>query len=73
MIPAARTGPLGAIGISNNTNPQWWRDNGLRKLVFFQVCILISQMTVGYDESVVGSLQAMRPWVEGQTAYLTTP
>jgi hypothetical protein len=26
----------------------------------------MSQMTVGYDESVVGSLQAMRPWVEGR-------
>ncbi|KAK4498922.1 hypothetical protein PRZ48_009432 [Zasmidium cellare] len=48
----------------NNTNAQWWRDPGLRRLVFWQACILLSQMTVGYDESVTGSLQSMQPWLD---------
>lgn len=51
--------------LQNNTNPQWWRDPGLRRLVFWQSCILLSQMTVGYDESVTGSLQSMQPWLDG--------
>ncbi|EXJ94890.1 hypothetical protein A1O1_00008 [Capronia coronata CBS 617.96] len=41
----------------------WWKDAGVRKLVLWQVCILISQMTTGYDEVVVGSFQSMKPWV----------
>ncbi|KAL4968326.1 general substrate transporter [Aspergillus stella-maris] len=42
---------------------KWWKDLGLRKLIFWQSTILISQMTTGYDESVVGSLQSMQPWI----------
>lgn len=42
----------------------WWRDSGLRRLVFWQGCILISQMVVGYDEVIVGSFQSMDPWVQ---------
>lgn len=44
---------------------KWWKDVGLRRLILWQITILISQMTTGYDESVVGSLQAMQPWVDG--------
>ncbi|KAL2824415.1 general substrate transporter [Aspergillus cavernicola] len=42
----------------------WWKDLGFRKLIFWQTTILLSQMTTGYDESLVGSLQAMQPWVD---------
>ncbi|TVY14531.1 Lactose permease, partial [Lachnellula arida] len=58
------THPLTSLELPNNTNVSWWRDKGLRKLLFWQGCIVVSQMTVGYDESVVGSLQAMKPWLE---------
>jgi hypothetical protein len=44
---------------------KWWKDVGLRRLIGWQITILISQMTTGYDESVVGSLQSMQPWVDG--------
>ncbi|KAK8230310.1 general substrate transporter [Phyllosticta capitalensis] len=50
--------------LQNNTNPKWWKDAGLRRLLFWQGCVLVSQMTVGYDESVIGSLQTMQPWVD---------
>ncbi|KAJ9137941.1 Hexose transporter protein [Pleurostoma richardsiae] len=40
----------------------WWRDAGLRKLIFWQSWILVSQMVVGYDEVIVGTFQAMDPW-----------
>lgn len=59
--------------IPNNTNAKWWKDAGLRRLVFWQTCILVSQMTVGYDESVTGSFQAMKPWVEGEALQLFPP
>ncbi|TVY45738.1 Lactose permease [Lachnellula subtilissima] len=58
------TDPLTSLDLPNNTNSCWWRDRGLRKLLFWQGCIVVSQMTVGYDESVVGSLQAMKPWID---------
>lgn len=44
---------------------QWWRYSGIRRLVFWQTCILVSQMVVGYDEVVVGSFQSMDSWVQG--------
>jgi hypothetical protein len=65
MTPVVTTQHLGALKLPNNTNPQWWRDSGLRKLILWQGCILVSQMTVGYDEVVVGSFQAMNPWIKG--------
>lgn len=43
----------------------WWRDAGLRTLVFWQTWILVSQMIVGYDEVIVGSFQAMEHWRNG--------
>ncbi|KAF4769426.1 hypothetical protein N7455_008500 [Penicillium solitum] len=43
---------------------KWWKDLGLRKLLAWQATILVSQMTTGYDESVVGSFQSMKPWVK---------
>ncbi|KAL6414263.1 hexose transporter protein [Ilyonectria robusta] len=50
-----------AATIANPDGP-WWRDGGLRKLVFWQSWMLVSQMTVGYDEVIVGTFQAMDPW-----------
>jgi hypothetical protein len=44
----------------------WWQDAGLRKLFFWQACIVMSQMVVGYDEVDVGSFQAMEPWLKGR-------
>lgn len=49
--------------LSNNTQPQWWRDPALRKLNALIVAIITVQMTCGYDEAVVGSFQAMKPWL----------
>jgi hypothetical protein len=72
MAPTAVAQAISSLEFPNNTNPQWWRDSGLRKLIFWQACILISQMTVGYDEIVVGSFQAMKPWIEGQLPPLET-
>lgn len=53
--------------ILDGPKPKWWKDSGLRRLMFWQLCILVSQATVGYDESLVGSFQAMQPWVEGDS------
>jgi hypothetical protein len=43
-------------------------NRGLRNLVFWQSCLLVSQATVGYDEVLVGSLQTMPKWLEGNYA-----
>lgn len=45
----------------------WWRDSGLRKLIFWQSWILVSQMVVGYDEVIVGTFQTMKPWKQGSS------
>ncbi|KAJ5533020.1 hypothetical protein N7494_009572 [Penicillium frequentans] len=50
--------------INDRRFERWWKDTGLCKLLAWQATILISQMTTGYDESVVGSLQSMDPWVK---------
>lgn len=60
-----------AATIANPDGP-WWRDGGLRKLVFWQSWMLVSQMTVGYDEVIVGTFQAMDPWQKGETLARTT-
>jgi hypothetical protein len=51
--------------LTNNTNPTWWKDPGMKKLNFMIVCVITSQMTCGYDEAVVGNFQAMKPWLKG--------
>ncbi|KAB8225197.1 hypothetical protein BDV33DRAFT_199035 [Aspergillus novoparasiticus] len=43
---------------------KWWKDASLCKLLAWQGNILISQMTTGYDECVVGSFQTIKPWIE---------
>ncbi|KAF8864878.1 general substrate transporter [Acephala macrosclerotiorum] len=63
MEDKSASSPVTTMNLPNNTNPQWWHDRGLQRLIFWQMCILISQMTVGFDESIVGSFQAMEPWI----------
>jgi len=66
MTGAAADTALGHLqGLQNNANPIWWKDAGLRRLMVWFVCIFISQMTAGYDESLIGSFQAMKPWLLG--------
>lgn len=51
MAPAVNTaGAIASIAhISNNTNPSWWRDAGLRKLNFWIVIVYLSSAAGGYD------------------------
>ena len=49
--------------MSNNTHPRWWKDPALRRLNVLILAIITVQITCGYDEAVIGSFQAMRPWV----------
>ncbi|RDW74848.1 hypothetical protein BP6252_05990 [Coleophoma cylindrospora] len=49
--------------LQNNTNPKWWKDPGLKKLVLCIAAPLSLQITVGYDESLVGSLLSMKPFL----------
>ena len=60
---AAEPGLLELTGIL--TLP-WWKDAGLRKLIFWQICISAAQITVGYDEVIIGSFQALQPWQDGK-------
>ncbi|CAO2658333.1 Nn.00g060560.m01.CDS01 [Neocucurbitaria sp. VM-36] len=64
MSPSIANDGTPSSQILNRPKPKWWADSGLRRLVFWQLCILLSQVTVGYDESVTGSFQAMQPWIE---------
>lgn len=56
----------GLLDLTGTPTQPWWRDGGLRKLIFWQTCILAAQMTVGYDEVIVGSFQALQPWQDGK-------
>ncbi|RSH88808.1 hypothetical protein EHS25_003036 [Saitozyma podzolica] len=49
-------------GLTNNTDPKWWRDPCLRKLHFMLMCITIVQITGGYDGSLINNLQALTTW-----------
>ncbi|EME44007.1 hypothetical protein DOTSEDRAFT_79908 [Dothistroma septosporum NZE10] len=53
----------GTNALSNNTHAQWWKDPGLRKLNILILAIITVQITCGYDEAVIGSFQAMKPWL----------
>ncbi|KAF4843973.1 Lactose permease [Colletotrichum siamense] len=60
-LPTATAEP-GLLDLTNTPTLPWWKDQGLRKLIFWQTCILAAQITVGYDEVIVGSFQALQPW-----------
>lgn len=53
-----------SAALPNNTHPQWWKDPALRRLNALMLAVITVQMTCGYDEAVVGSFQAMQPWVD---------
>ncbi|KAJ0283661.1 hypothetical protein CBS470a_007201 [Colletotrichum nupharicola] len=63
-LPTATAEP-GLLDLTNTPTLPWWKDQGLRKLIFWQTCILAAQITVGYDEVIVGSFQALQPWQDG--------
>lgn len=60
------TAEPGLLDLTGTPTSPWWRDGGLRKLVFWQTCILAAQITVGYDEVIIGSFQALQPWQDGK-------
>ncbi|KAF0324073.1 hypothetical protein GQ607_008778 [Colletotrichum asianum] len=60
-LPTVTAEP-GLLDLTNTPTLPWWKDQGLRKLIFWQTCILAAQITVGYDEVIVGSFQALQPW-----------
>lgn len=62
VLPASAMRQL----LAQTEHPPWWHDKGLRKVIFWQACIMMSQMIVGYDEVIVGSFQSMDPWVKGE-------
>ncbi|WWD19940.1 hypothetical protein CI109_104412 [Kwoniella shandongensis] len=56
---------LGSLaGLPNNTHRQWWRDPALLRLDIIMICISVVQVTGGYDQSLLGSLQALDTWLE---------
>lgn len=63
--PSIKTEP-GLLDLTGTPILPWWRDSGLRKLIFWQTCILAAQITVGYDEVIIGSFQALQPWQDGK-------
>lgn len=67
-IPPAGKEPT-LLNLSKPVLP-WWRDNGLRKLILWQSFILLAQMTVGYDESIIGSFQSIQAWQDSPSPEL---
>ncbi|KAK8870128.1 hypothetical protein IAR55_000698 [Kwoniella newhampshirensis] len=56
---------LGSLsGLANNTHRHWWRDPALLRLDIIMICISVVQVTGGYDQSLLGSLQALDTWLK---------
>ncbi|KAJ6015965.1 hypothetical protein N7540_010556 [Penicillium herquei] len=53
----------------NNTNPSWWKDPSLRRNVFYMFGCMMCPFYLGYDQSLLTSLQAMSYWND----YFDTP
>ncbi|KAJ5733970.1 hypothetical protein N7493_002756 [Penicillium malachiteum] len=46
----------------NNTNSSWWKDPSLRRNVFYMFGCMMCLFYLGYDQSLLTSLQAMTYW-----------
>ncbi|RSH90688.1 hypothetical protein EHS25_001293 [Saitozyma podzolica] len=57
--------------VHNNTAPNWWNDNGLRKLVFFMAICTISAVGSGVDGSLINGLQII-PEFEANLGNIST-
>ncbi|CAN9337893.1 unnamed protein product [Alternaria alternata] len=44
--------------LANNTNPQWWKDSGMRRLNFLLLACYIGAMANGYISSLISNLIA---------------
>ncbi|WVF71042.1 hypothetical protein IAT40_005839 [Kwoniella sp. CBS 6097] len=54
---------LGSLeGLSNNTNPKWWRDPGLIRLNLIILGLTFCSVTNGYDSALINNLQALDSW-----------
>ncbi|KAM0495210.1 hypothetical protein D7B24_001378 [Verticillium nonalfalfae] len=50
--------------LSNNTNPTWWKNAGLRKNVYHCAGLYFCVFYLGYDASLMNGLQAIPEWEE---------
>ncbi|VUC28437.1 unnamed protein product [Clonostachys rosea] len=48
--------------LTNNTNPVWYKDPGLRKNVYHCVGLYLCVFYLGYDASLMNGLQAIPEW-----------
>jgi len=53
----------------NNTNPTWWKDKGLRKMMLDCFVVYAASFTFGYDGTLLASLIILPTW----KAYFNNP
>lgn len=64
--PPTSAADPGLLDLTGKSILPWWKDGGLRKLILWQTCISAAQITVGFDEVIIGSFQALQPWQDGK-------
>jgi hypothetical protein len=52
----------------NQAAPQWWRDSGLRKMVFWIGIIFAAQICTVFDATLTANLQSFPKWKKGELA-----
>lgn len=58
-----------AVAAAGRSKLPWWKDGGLRKLLFWLSWILAAQMLSGYDQVVTSAFQSMEPWLNGWSRH----
>lgn len=62
MASPATTTKYDVTHARNNTNSQWWRDPGLRRLNFRLFGVMLGSVAFGFDQALIGGLESDKRW-----------
>jgi hypothetical protein len=63
-----RQGPraaASAVASADVQHPPWYKDHGIRKMMFPVVLIYLTQVCTGFDATLTANLQSFKKWRAG--------
>ena len=64
--------PPSAIIAADDGHPPWYKDAGIRKMMFPIILIYLTQVCTGFDATLTANLQSFQEWKRGMLSNLTS-
>ena len=64
--------PPSAVIAVDDGHPPWYKDAGIRKMMFPIILIYLTQVCTGFDATLTANLQSFQEWKRGMLFNLTS-